>query len=318
MFMKVMTREERMSAIQEKLEQGVHDIFESEKYKNYISTMSKFPSYSINNCILIASQCLHATQVCGYKAWQNLFGRTVNKGEQGIMILAPVKFKASVDEPLYDENHHPVFNEDGTQKMESVEKEIQSFRPVYVFDVSQTSGKPLPTLATLLDSTVDKYEQLKSILMEVSPVPVEFKAIEGGANGYYSPGGKKIVVKEDLPELQTIKTLIHEIAHASLGHGGKEDKWDRETHEVQAESVAYWVSQMLELDTAEYSFGYISGWSKTKEVPELKEHLELIKQTADTLSCAIEKKIKELAKNQEQVQGEQEAAPAPVKGGRRK
>ena len=291
---KTSNREEKMSLVQQKLEEGVRDIFESDKYKEYMKTMSRFPRYSINNCILIACQCPEASHVCGFKKWQTDFNRTVNKGEHGIMIIAPIKIKADVEEPLYDDNSKPVLKEDGSQETETVSREFQGFKPAYVFDVSQTSGEPLPSIVTQLNESVDGYEKLKNILIEISPVPISFEPIEGGANGYYSPTSQKIVVKRDLPELQTIKTMIHEIAHASLGHGSKEDKYDRETKEVQAESVAYWVSQMIGLDTSEYSFGYISGWSKDKEVSELKDNLEIIKQTADKISLAIEEKVQKL------------------------
>ena len=288
------TREEKMSAIQKKLEDGVRAIFSSEKYREYISAMSKFPRYSINNCILIASQLPEASLVCGFRKWQTEFNRTVNKGEHGIMILAPIKGKTEVEEEVFDENNKAVVDENGNQKTEKVTREYQTFRPVYVFDVSQTSGDPIPTLASELNETVDSFEEMKGILISISPVPVTFEVISGGANGYYSPTAGKIVVDERLPQLQMLKTMIHEIAHATLGHGSKEDKWDRQTKEVQAESVAYWVSQMIGLDTSDYSFGYISGWSKDKEVSELKESLDVIKQTADKISSSIEEKFKEL------------------------
>lgn len=301
------SREEKMSMIQEKLETGVREIFESENYKDYIRTIAKFPNYSINNCILIASQRPDASCVCGYKTWQTEFNRTVNRNESGIMIIAPVKYKADVDEPIYDGDSHPVIGDDGKQKTEKVTKEFKAFRPAYVFDVQQTSGDPLPSLVHLLQGGVQDYEAIKSALIEISPVSVAFEPIGGGANGFYSPGEKRIVVKEDLPELQTIKTLIHEIAHAELGHGSEEDKFDRKTKEVQAESVAYWVAAMLGtdgsddqgLDTSDYSFGYISGWSKDKEVTELKESLDLIKETADRISMNLEKALAKTQTKQE-------------------
>jgi len=293
------TREEKMSAIQKKLEDGVRAIFTSEKYQEYISAMSKFPRYSINNCILIASQLPEASLVCGFRKWQTEFNRTVNKGEHGIMILAPIKGKTEVVEEVFDENNKAVVDENGNQKTEKVTREYQTFRPVYVFDVSQTSGDPLPTLASELNETVDSFEEMKSVLISISPVPVSFETINGVANGYYSPTAGKIVIDERLPQLQMLKTMVHEIAHATLGHGSKEDKWDRQTKEVQAESVAYWVTQMIGLDTSDYSFGYISGWSKDKEVSELKESLDVIKQTADKLSSSIEEKIKEMRKERE-------------------
>ena len=295
-----LNREEKMSLIQEKLETGVREIFESEKYKEYIATMARFPHYSINNCILIASQCPTASLVCGYKKWQTDFNRTVNKNEHGIMIIAPVKYKADVEELMYDENSKPVLDENGKQKTETVKREFQSFRPVYVFDVQQTSGEPLPTLATMLDEGVEGYEQLKKALISISPVSVSFEAIDGSANGFYSPTEQRIVVREGMPELQTIKTLIHEIGHAELKHGSKEGKFDRNTKEVQAESVAFWVAAMIGngLDTSEYSFGYISGWSKDKSVTELKESLDLIKETADRISKNLENVLVECQKEE--------------------
>ncbi len=293
------TREEKMSRIQELLLTSTSEIFSSGKYEEYIQTMAKFPHYSINNCILIASQCPTATLVCGYKKWQSEFNRTVNKDEHGIMILAPTKRKAKVKELLFDENQHPILDENGNQKTEVVTKEYSSFQPVYVFDYQQTSGDPIPSLVTLLDSSVNGYESLRMILEEVSPVPISFEAIDGSANGFYSPREQRIVVKEGLSELQSVKTMIHEIAHATFGHGGKDDKWDRQTKEVQAESVAYWVTSMLGLDTSEYSFGYIAGWSSSKEVSELKENLEIIKNTADKLSSEIECRLRALQKVEE-------------------
>ena len=292
------SREEKMSEIQKKLEDGIREIFESGAYAEYIKAFSRFPRYSINNCILIASQRPDATYVCGMKTW-NEFNRRVNKNEHGIMILAPVKRKADVEEQVFDEDNHPVVDDKGKPVTEKVTREYQSFRPVYVWDYGQTSGEPLPSLAHTLVGSVDEFEELKQVLIEVSPVPISFEPIKGIANGFYSPKEERIVIKEGLSELQTIKTILHEIAHASLGHGGENDKWDRQTHEVQAESVAFWVAAMIKdkngngLDTSDYSFGYISGWSKNKELSELKESIEVIKKIADQLSQAIEAKLKE-------------------------
>ena len=302
------SREERMSQIQEKLEAGVREIFDSEKYKDYISTMAKFPHYSINNCILIVSQCPEASHVCGYKKWQTDFNRVVNRNEHGIMIIAPMTYKADVEEAVYDSENHPVLDSNGKQVTETVTREFQGFRPAYVFDVSQTSGDPLPTLATMLSGGVEDFEKMKDILIAISPVPISFEEITGGANGYFSPATQSIVVKEGMSELQTIKTMIHEIAHATLGHGGKDDKWDRETKEVQAESVAYWVTQMVGLDTSDYSFGYISGWSKDREVTELKENLDLIKTTADKISADLERELSKTAEKTKDIEPEEEQA----------
>jgi len=299
------SREERMSEIQEKLEAGVREIFESGKYEEYIATMSKFPHYSINNCILIVSQCPEASHVCGFKKWQTDFNRVVNKHEHGIMIIAPITYKADVDEPVFDSQNHPVLDASGKQVTEKVTREFQGFRPAYVFDVSQTSGDPLPSLANMLEAGVEDFERMRDVLIAISPVPISFEEISGGANGYFSPAGQCIVIKKDMSQLQTIKTMIHEIAHATLGHGGKEDKWDRETKEVQAESVAYWVAQMLGLDTSEYSFGYISGWSKDREVTELKENLDLIKSTADKIASDLERELSKTVDKTEALAEEQ-------------
>lgn len=289
-----------MSALQEKLMSGVKEIYESGKWAEYIAVMSRFPHYSINNCILIASQCPEASYVCGYKKW-NEFNRNVVKGESGIMIFAPIKGKVQVEEPIYDANNHPVLNEDGTQAKEKVEREYKSFRPCYVFDVSQTEGDPLPTLASQLKDGVEDFEKLKDAFMVVSPVPISFEDIPGSANGYYAPKSGKIVVQSDMSQLQTIKTMIHEIAHATLGHGGEDDKWDKESKEVQAESTAFWVAGMLGLDTSDYSFGYIAGWSKDREITELKENLDLIKRTADGLVSKVDDYLKMKTEEKKQV-----------------
>ncbi len=304
------SREEKMSQIQERLLNSTREIFESEKYAEYIATMAKFPNYSINNCILIASQCPSASYVCGYKKWQTDFNRTVNRNEHEIMIIAPIKIKADVEELVYDNDQHPVQDADGNQKKEKVTREFQGFRSAYVFDLQQTSGDPLPTLVSLLDANVDGYEQLKGILEKVSPVPITFEEIGGGANGYFSPSEQRIVVKNDLSELQTVKTMIHEIAHAALGHGSKDDQTDRHCKEVQAESVAFWVTSMLNLDTSDYSFKYIASWSKDKEATELKESLEIIKSTADKISSDIEHEL--LAVKESKIEQTEEEAVAGV------
>jgi hypothetical protein len=291
---KRLTREEKMSTVQKRLEDGVREIFTSEKYRRYISAMSRFPRYSINNCILIASQKPDASYVCGFRKWQTDFNRSVNKGEQGIMILAPVKGKAEVEEDVLDESGKALTDKNGERVKEKVIREYQTFKPVYVFDISQTTGDPLPEIVTDLSEKVDSFEKIKEVLVSISPVRVFFEDIRGTAHGYYSAYDKKIVIDAKLPELQMIKTMIHEIAHATLGHGSKDIKLDRETMEVQAESVAYWVSQMMGLDTSDYSFGYISGWSRSKEVPELKESLNVIKQAADKISSSIEEKLKSM------------------------
>ncbi|MCR5337557.1 MAG: ImmA/IrrE family metallo-endopeptidase [Lachnospiraceae bacterium] len=297
------SREEKMSQIQKKLEDGVREIYSSDKYRQYIRAMSKFPKYSINNCILIVSQCPVASLVCGYHTWQKEFNRTVNKGEHGIMIMAPVKGKAMVEEEQFDENNRLIRDENGKPVTELVQREYQTYRPVYVFDASQTSGDPIPSLVSRLEGDVPSFGTLRDILIKVSPVPISLEEIGGSANGYYSPSDQRIVIDQTLPQQQMIKTMIHEISHAKLRHGSKDDKWDRNTKEVQAESVSYWVLQMLDeagfsIDSSDYSFGYISGWSKDREVSELKENMEIIKTTAEAIVDSIEESLKEM-KNQD-------------------
>lgn len=274
-------RKEKMRAIQDKLIKGTQAIYDSGLWKDYLTTMSKFTDYSLNNCILIVSQCPQASLVCGFKKWKNEFNRNVIRGEKGIMIFAPQTKKIEVKKVKTNK-------EDGTQSEETSEEKYTYFRPCYVFDISQTEGDPLPSIAEKLDNDVDNFTELKENIISISPVPVYFEDVQGEANGYYSPKNEKIVVQKGMSELQTIKTLLHEIAHATLKHGSKEDKWDRQDKEVQAESIAFWVSQLLNLDTSDYSFGYIASWSKDKEVEVLKENLDIIKNTANELYKKIE------------------------------
>lgn len=259
--------------ITEQLEQGVKGIFESGRYEEYLRCMSKFYHYSTNNCVLILMQKPEASLVAGYQSWQKNFGRQVRKGETGIKILAPCPHKVTKE----------VKDADGNTE----EQEIKwtSFRAVTVFDVSQTDGKEIPELLNRLEGTVDGYKGIIDKLFEVSPVPVVFEKINGSANGFYSFTEKKIAIREGISEQQTVKTLIHEIAHSILHdrENGEEKDADRETKEVQAESVAYTVCNTLGLDTSEYSFGYIAGWSKGKEVKELTESMEVIRKTAQTI-----------------------------------
>lgn len=260
--------------ITEKLEQGVKDVFSSDKYIEYLKFMSKFYNYSVNNIILIMMQKPEASLVAGYKAWQTKFGRQVRKGERGIKILAPCPHKKTIE------------TEDGD------EKEIRwtSFKTTTVFDVSQTDGEELPTgCVTALNGDVTGFNELFDKLVKVSPVSVEIANIEGRANGYFSSVEKRIVVKEGMSEQQTIKTLVHEISHAILHdkEDGEEKEADRNTKEVQAESVAYTVCSMLGLDTSDYSFGYVAGWSSDKDVKELSASMEVIRKTAKGIVDAL-------------------------------
>lgn len=267
--------------ITEKLEQGVKDVFTSAEYMEYLSFMAKFHKYSFNNSLLIWMQKPDASHVAGYQAWKKNFKRSVKKGEKGITILAPIprKFKKEV------------VNEDG--QTEEVEINYTAFRAVTVFDISQTEGEEVPSHPCHeLEGEVENFDSLLEALKKVAPVPVGFEAIEGGANGYFNTVDKRIAVREGMSQAQTIKTLVHEISHAILHdrEDGEEKEADRHTKEVQAESVAYTVCSFLGLDTSDYSFGYVAGWSKGREVKELEKSMEVIRKTAsqiiDTLEAA--------------------------------
>lgn len=261
---------EKVKAITEQLEQGVKDLFASEQYKEYLEFVGKFYNYSANNCLLIWLQKPDASMVAGYTTWQTKFKRQVRKGETGIKILAPCPHKITKQ----------VKNADG----EIEEKEIRwtTFKPVSVFDISQTDGEDVPALVNDLTGEVDGYEELLQKLISTSPVPVGFEEIKNGAKGYFNTAEKRIAINEGMAQAQTVKTLIHEIAHAILHNreDGQEKEANGNAKEVQAESVAYTVCSALGLDTADYSFGYVVGWSKNKEVKELTESMDVIQKTA--------------------------------------
>ena len=253
-----------------KLEDGVKAVFESDNYRNYLQTMGKFYNYSFGNCILIAMQRPDATQVAGFKAWKDKFHRTVKKGEKGIQIIAPCPHKKKKEVSCSD---------GGTEEQEIT---FTTYRTAYVFDIAQTEGEDLPEIVRKLSMDVDGYDELLIRLMLVSPVPVSFEEIRGSANGFYSWAYKRIVVKEGMSQSQTVKTLVHEIAHSILHdkENGEQKDADRRTMEVQAESVSYAVNSYLGIDTADYSFGYVAGWSSGKDYKELKNSLEVIHNTA--------------------------------------
>ena len=260
--------------VTKQLERGVKDLFASDRYAEYLSCMGKFYNYSFNNTLLIWMQKPEATLVAGYRAWQTKFGRHVKKGENGITILAPVP--------------HKIVKQEGDE-----EKEIRwnTFRATKVFDVSQTEGKDIPSICDTLTGEVDGYEEKLKALIGVSPVPVTLEDVPGEAHGFFSPKEGKIVVQIGMSEAQTLKTLIHEISHAMLHcKDGEEEKADRGTKEVQAESVAYTVCSIMGLDTSDYSFGYVAGWSSGKEVKELRESMEVIRKTAAAIVAATERR----------------------------
>ena len=307
---------QQVREITDKLEQGIKELFESERFKEYLRTMSKFYNYSFNNTLLIAMQKPEATYVAGYTSWQRNFDRQVMKGEKGIKILAPAPYKAQEEREKIDSlTQKPVIGADGKAVTETVEVLRPAFKVVSVFDVSQTDGKELPDIIVdELKGTVENYEAFFDALKQESPVPVSFEDIPGGAKGFFSPVESRIAIQEGMSEIQTVKTAIHEIAHAKL-HAFKpdekatpEDKKDRHTKEVEAESVAYTVCQRYGIETSDYSFGYIAGWSSGKETKELKSSLDTIRKTAAEMIEGIDAKLKVLLAEKAQ-SVEQEAVP---------
>ena len=298
------TEKQKVQEITEKLEQGLRELFESEKYRTYLNTMSKFHNYSINNTILIAMQKPDATLVAGYKAWQKNFERHVKKGEKGIRILAPAPYKIKEEQEKIDPvTNEPMLDKDGMPIMEEVEIKIPAFRVVPVFDVSQTDGKELPELSVgELSADVDGYQDFMRALEAVSPAPIGYENIPGEAKGYFDITLNRVAIQEGMSESQTVKTAIHEVAHAKLHSKEREKETDlsehkdRNTKEVEAESVAYTVCQHFGIDTSDYSFGYIAGWSSGKEMTELKSSLDTIRRTASELISDIEAQLQELQK----------------------
>lgn len=313
---------QQVREITDKLEQGIKDLFESERFKEYLRTMSKFYNYSFNNTLLIAMQKPEATYVAGYTSWMKNFDRHVKKDEKSIKILAPAPYKAKAEQEKIDPaTNKPVLNADGKPVLETVEVMRPAFKVVSVFDVSQTDGKALPDIMVdQLTGSVEQYETFWKALKEISPVPVALEKIEGSAHGYYHLVDKRIAIDDGMSEMQTIKTLIHEIAHAKL-HAidpdeklPPDEKKDRHTKEVEAESVAYTVCQRYGLETSDYSFGYIAGWSSDKETKELKGSLETIRKTAAEMIESIDAQLRALTAEKEQSEvRDVEAGPIPLR-----
>ncbi len=283
----------KIDVILEKIESGVKEVFESKKFQDYLDTMSKFHQYSVSNSMLIWLQKPDASHVAGYTTWQKL-NRQVMKGEKGITIIAPCKYKRKQEVEVKDDKGNHICDENGRPQKEEREVEIQGFKAATVFDYSQTEGEPLPELVSELKDAVSGYDDYLDAIRDISPVPIRFDNIESTAKGYYSPSKQEIVVQRGMPEEQTIKTIVHEVAHARLGHGSEDDHDDRRTHEVQAESVAYCCCKALGLDTSEYSFGYIAGWSSGCDVKELKASLDVIREQADKMISGIEAKMTQI------------------------
>ena len=312
---------EKMKEITDRLEAGIQELFDSDRFKEYLQVMSKFHNYSFNNTLLIAMQKPDATLVAGYNSWKNLFGRQVARGAKGIKVLAPSPYKIKKEIDKIDpKTQKPVTDKNGKPVKEETEITVPAFKVVSVFDVSQTEGKELPSIGVdELTGDVEQYNDFFKAAELSAPVPVGFEKIAGGAKGYYSHTDKRIAINEGMSELQNLKTLIHETAHAKLHDidlnappEKQADRPDRRTREVQAESIAYAVCQHYGLDTSDYSFSYVAQWSSGQELAELKASLETIRSTASELIKDIDKNFAELTKDKEQAQA-QENEPTPEK-----
>ena len=311
---------DKVKEITDKLEAGIQALFESETFKNYLKTLSKFHDYSLNNTILIAMQKPDATLVAGYTAWQKNFGRQVQKGEQGIRILAPTPYKKQMEVDRVDPvTRQPILNPDGSTAKDLKEIMVPAFKVVNVFDVSQTDGKPLPTIGVdELSGNVTNYEMFFEALKRACPVPVGFEDIPSGAKGYYHTVDQRIALQEGMSQVQTVKTMIHEMAHQKL-HAidpkdlpPEEPRLTRNAKEVEAEAVAYTVAQHYGIETSDYSFAYIAGWSHGKDTPELKASLDRIRKAADEMITAIDDHIMYLQQEKGiEVTPEIPAEPAP-------
>ena len=304
------TNRERLQQITAGIEQGIKELFESEKYMRYLSVMSRFHRYSVNNTMLIYMQKPDATLVAGYNKWKNQFERHVKRGEHGITIIAPTPFKKKIEEQKLDpDTKAPMLDQDGKVIMEEREVEIPMFRPVKVFDVSQTDGKPLPELASTLSGSVQNYEAFMEALRRSAPVPLSVEPMAANMDGYFSPDQQRIAIRTGMSEVQTVSAAVHEIAHGKLHNyaqvqeeaaraGDKEPpkKKDRNTEEVEAESISYAVCQYFGIQTGENSFGYIANWSQGKELPELRASLETINKAAGELIADIDRHYKVICK----------------------
>lgn len=302
------TNRERLKEITDSIEQGIQELFQSEKYQQYLRTMSRFHRYSVNNTMLIYLQKPDATLVAGFNKWRDQFGRSVNKGEHGIKIIAPTPYKKKIQaEKLDPDTQLPMLDGEGKVITEEKEVKIPMYKPVTVFDVSQTSGKPLPELASDLTGNVQNYEVFLEALKRASPVPIEIQPIYQNADGFFNLETQSIAIREGMSEVQTVCAAVHEIAHSKLhnydhseapeqSEGEPVEKKDRRTEEVEAESISFAVCAYYGIATGENSFGYIAAWSKDKDLKELRASLETINQTASELITDIDRHLVEICK----------------------
>ena len=298
---------EQIKKLTDQIEAGIKALFQSgdlEKYQAYLRTMSHFHHYSVNNQMLIFSQCPHATLVAGYQKWQNQFSRHVLRGEKGISILAPTPYKIKVEkEKLDPDTKLPLLDADGNTITEEKEVQIPMFRPVKVFDVSQTDGKPLPervqSPVAELTGNVEHYEAFMEALRRVSPVPIEMKPLSNDLDGFFSPSKQSITLRDGMSEVQTVCAAVHEIAHSKLHDYAKQPNSqpkDSSTEEIEAESIAYTVCAYFGIETSANSFGYVATWSKDKDLKAFKESLDTIRKTSSDLISGVEQQFKEICK----------------------
>ena len=299
-------RKQEMEQMKQKLEAGVKDVFQGENYKAYLDFCAKMPRYSINNQILIMMQKPDATMCQSFTGWKEM-GRFVKKGEKGIRVMAPAPYKMEREQDKMGADGKPVLDKDGEPVKEVVEVKVNAFKPVSTFDISQTEGEPVPRLGVdELTGSVEGYATLMEAIKQTSPVPISFENIESGAKGYFQVEENRIAIQEGMSEAQTVKTALHEASHASLHNkeamNADSDKKSRNQKECEGETVAYVVCQHYGIDTSEYSFPYVAGWSSDKEVPELKASLDTIRRAASDLIVKIDEKIAELTQGQEKNQ----------------
>lgn len=298
---------EQIKKLTDQIEAGIKALFQSgdlEKYQAYLRTMSHFHHYSVNNQMLIFSQCPHATLVAGYQKWQNQFSRHVLRGEKGISVLAPTPYKIKVEkEKLDPDTKLPLLDADGNTITEEKEVQIPMFRPVKVFDVSQTDGKPLPervqSPVAELTGNVEHYEAFMEALRRVSPVPIEMKPLSNDLDGFFSPSKQSITLRDGMSEVQTVCAAVHEIAHSKLHDYAKQPNSqpkDSSTEEIEAESIAYTVCAYFGIETSANSFGYVATWSKDKDLKAFKDSLDTIRKTSSELISGVEQQFKEICK----------------------
>lgn len=302
-IVKMAKNDDKLKTLLEQAEQGTREVFESDRYRNYLATMSKFHLYSFRNSLLILMQKPEASYVAGYSAWQKKFKRQVQRGEKGIQIIGYTPKKVTVEQEKKDSTGNVILGADDRPEKETISLQIPYFTPVYVYDVSQTKGEPLPQLINELSGSVDEYQNLMQAITEISPFPITFEDIKGNARGYCDPLVQKIAIQQGMSEAQSVKTAIHEITHADL-HAPEvnlslNDRTDRRTREIEAESTAFVVCSHYGIDTSNYTFPYLASWSSNKELTELQSSLEIIQKQAGELIDKIDTRLVKLQKDRE-------------------